>query len=279
MLDLVHSLGTAAARVTDLGHSHGWTLHRAVLEDGREVFVKNAPGRPEVIAAEAAGLRWLAEPGAVPVPEVLGSADGVLVLPWMEGEAPTAEAAERFGRELAGLHLAGAPSYGAPWKGFIAELPLDNRESADWATFYAERRLAPFLRAASDSGRLGPSDVRQIERVMRRMPELAGPAEPPSRIHGDLWSGNLLWSAGRVYLIDPAAHGGHRESDLAMLELFGAPHLDRILAAYAETAPPSDGRRGRVALHQLHPLLVHVVLFGGSYRESLLAAARQSLRV
>ena len=278
MLDLVHSLGTAAIRVTDLGSSHGWTLHRALLEDGREVFVKAAPDHAKVIAAEAAGLRWLAAARAVPVPDVLAARDGVLVLPWLEGEVPTAEAAERFGRDLAALHLAGAPEYGAPWAGYIAELPLDNTHTLDWATFYGERRLLPYLQQAADRGRLGPAEVRLVETVIGRLAELAGPPEPPSRIHGDLWSGNLLWSGGRVHLIDPAAHGGHRETDLAMLEWFGAPHLDRMLAAYTETAPLAEGRRDRIALHQLHPLLVHVVLFGGSYRESLVAAARQSLR-
>ncbi len=278
MRDLVHSLGTTAVKVVDLAHRHGCTLHRAVLADGREVFVKDARAEPALVAAEAAGLRWLAEPGVMPLPEVLATGDGLLVLPWLEPSAPTAAAAERFGRDLAALHLSGAPSYGAPWQGFIGELRLDNRPLDDWPSFYAERRLLPYLRAAADRGELSPADVRLVEQVVARLPELAGPAEPPSRIHGDLWAGNLQWSGGRVYLIDPAAHGGHRETDLAMLEWFGAPHLDRIMAAYDEAAPLAQGRRGRVAVHQLHPLLVHVVLFGGSYRESLLAAARQSLR-
>src|SRR5262249_61636615 len=91
------------------------------------------------------------------------------------------------------------------------------------------------------------------------------------------WSGNVLWSGGRGLLIDPAAHGGHREMDLAMLALFGAPHLDRIVAAYEEVAPLADGWRSRVPLHQLHPLLVHVCLFGSGYRQSALDAARAAL--
>ena len=98
-----------------------------------------------------------------------------------------------------------------------------------------------------------------IEAAAARAAEVAGPPEPPSRIHGDCWSGNVLWSGGRGWLIDPAAHGGHRESDLAMLALFGAPHLGEILAAYQEAAPLADGWAARVPLHQLHPLLVHVL--------------------
>jgi fructosamine-3-kinase len=87
----------------------------------------------------------------------------------------------------------------------------------------------------------------------------------------------VLWPGGRGWLIDPAAQGGHRETDLAMLALFGAPYLDRILGGYQEAAPLAPGWRQRVPLHQLHPLLVHVCLFGGPYRESALAAARAVL--
>ncbi|MGW0486383.1 fructosamine kinase family protein [Nonomuraea sp. NPDC003214] len=116
-----------------------------------------------------------------------------------------------------------------------------------------------------------------IERAVERFGEVAGAPEPPARIHGDLWSGNLLWSAGTGVLVDPAAHGGHRETDLAMLALFGAPYLDRILGAYREEAPLADGWRERVPLHQLHPLLVHVVLYGGAYRDGLMAAVRNVL--
>jgi len=146
-----------------------------------------------------------------------------------------------------------------------------------WPQWYARERLLPYLRRAFDAGTLTGPDIRLIERVASRAGALAGPAEPPSRIHGDCWSGNLLWSGGRTWLIDPAAHGGHRESDLAMLALFGAPYLDRIMAGYQEAAPLAAGWRARVPLHQLHPLLVHVCLFGAAYRDAALDAARRAL--
>lgn len=270
--------------VQDLGSSHAWRLHRAELPDGRRAFVKTASSTSNVsdlFISEAAGLRWLKAAGQVPVPEVWEAGPDRLVLEWVEPGRPSAEAAERFGRELARLHRAGADAFGAPWPGFIAELPMDNSPvdgaPADWPAFYAERRLLPFLRSAADAGRLSPSDVQLVEEVIDRLPELAGPAEPPARIHGDLWSGNVLWSDGRAVLIDPAAHGGHRETDLAMLALFGAPHLSTILGAYREEAPLADGWRERVPLHQLHPLLVHVCLYGEPYRDSLRAAAASLL--
>jgi fructosamine-3-kinase len=201
----------------------------------------------------------------------------MLILPWLPPGAPTPEAAERLGRELAVLHSSSPPAtYGAPWEGFIADLPLDNAlVEGEWADWYAERRLVPFLRRGARS--LGQDGVRLVERVIEEIGALAGPPEPPSRIHGDLWSGNVLWTDGRAMLIDPAAHGGHRETDLAMLALFGAPSLDRVLAAYDETLALADGWRERVPLHQLHPLLVHVALFGAGYRARTVEAARAAL--
>ncbi|GAA3712411.1 fructosamine kinase family protein [Nonomuraea antimicrobica] len=245
-------------------------MRRGVLDDGREVFAKSGPAS-EGFASEAAGLRWLGEAAAVP--EVIDVRPDRLVLSWVRQEPPGPPAAERFGRSLARLHRAGAPGFGAPWPGFIAELPMGNSPAADWPAFYAERRVLPFLRTA----RLGSSDAALVERAVGRLAEVAGPAEPPARIHGDLWSGNVLWSGGDGVLIDPAAHGGHRETDLAMLDLFGLPYLDRVLGAYREEFPPAEGWRERVPVHQLHPLLVHVVLFGGAYRESLMSAVRRVL--
>ncbi|GAA3566386.1 fructosamine kinase family protein [Nonomuraea rosea] len=274
-------MGPIAMRVVaDLGASHGWRLQRAVLDDGREVFAKIAVDS-EVFAsevsssgafsAEAAGLRWLGE--AIAVPEVIEAGPDRLVLSWVAEEAPGAVAAERFGRSLARLHRAGAGSFGAPWPGFIAELPMDNSPVAGWPEFYGSRRVLPFLRQA----RLPARDVAVVERAVERFAEVAGPPEPPARIHGDLWSGNVLWSGGSGVLIDPAAHGGHRETDLAMLALFGLPYLDRVLGAYQEEWPLAEGWRRRVPLHQLHPLLVHVVLYGGGYRDALMNAVRRVL--
>ena len=259
----------------DLGVSHEWSLRRVTLADGRRVFVKQAR-RPidGLFAAEAAGLHWLAEADGAPVPEVLAADDTTLVLPWIETGPPTAEAAERFGRELAALHGSGAPAYGAPWPGYIASLPLDNGPGDDWPEWYARRRVLPYVREAVDRGALSARDAAEIERALHHVADAAGPPEPPARIHGDLWSGNVLWTEDRAWLIDPAAHGGHRETDLAMLALFGAPRLERVIAAYDEAAPLADGWRDRVPLHQLHPLLVHVALFGASYRDQALAAAR-----
>jgi fructosamine-3-kinase len=279
------------SRVRDLrpaGAAHRWRYYRADLADGRAVFAKvAAAGLDGLFGAEAHGLRWLAEAGAVGVPEVAGWDEATLVVSWVDCGPPGAAAAERFGRQLATMHRAGAATFGAPWPGFIASLSMPNghcrppgqpaASQVSWPDWYAEFRVLPYLRMAVDAGTLSSADAGIVEKAAARAGSVAGPAEPPSRIHGDLWSGNILWSAGTGWLIDPAAHGGHRETDLAMLALFGAPHLDRILAAYREQAPLPAGWSQRVPLHQLHPLLVHVCLFGTAYAEPVRTAARAVL--
>ncbi|MFZ3565506.1 fructosamine kinase family protein [Streptomyces sp. BH097] len=257
-------------------------LAEITLDDGRVVVVKHAD-TPAAVRAEAAGLRWLAAADAVAVPAVHGSDDRCLVVDRVEEGRPSPDAAERFGTDLARLHGAGAPAFGAappegPTDAYIGLAPMRNVPGDDWPRWYAAHRVLPYLREAVDAGTLSPAEAKPVESVCERLPELAGPAEPPARLHGDLWNGNLLWGAdGAARLIDPAAHGGHRETDLAMLHLFGAPHLDRILDGYQRAAPLAAGWRDRVPLHQLFPLLVHTVLFGRGYAEQAVAAARSQL--
>jgi fructosamine-3-kinase len=281
-------LGVRFTEVSDVGGQHGYRHVTGTLADGRAVFAKVAPEPGEAFAAEANGLRWLAAAdGGPPVPKVIGVSPELLVIELVETlsrERTPAHAARRFGADLARMHAAGAPSFGAPWPGYIASLPLDNTPldgpapgETDWGSWYARRRLLPYLRRARGKGAVSRAEVSLVESVIDRIGELAGPPEPPSRIHGDLWWGNVVWSGGRGWLIDPAAHGGHRETDLAMLDLFSAPELDEILQGYTDTAPLADGWRSRVPLHQLHPLLVHVCLFGGGYSAQLAAAARAAL--
>ncbi|EPJ34824.1 hypothetical protein STAFG_8107 [Streptomyces afghaniensis 772] len=257
-------------------------LAEVTLDDGRVVIVKRVDD-PGATRAEAAGLRWLAGAGTVRVPAVHGHDAHWLVVDRVEQGRPSREAAVRFGRDLAALHAAGAPAFGAPPPGgpadaYIGLAPMRNEPRTDWPGWYAEHRVLPYLRRAVDQGTVQPGEATDVERLCERLPELAGSAERPARLHGDLWNGNVLWAAdGDVRLIDPAAHGGHRETDLAMLRLFGCPHLDEVLDGYQEKAPLADGWTDRVGVHQLFPLLVHAVLFGRSYAEQALAVARTAL--
>lgn len=254
--------------------------HRVTLADGREAFVKSRQETiPGEYASEGAGLAWLAEPGHVRTPAVLEVDERYLVLEWIEPGHLSETGAEDLGRGLALTHLTGADCFGvaggpAATAGF-GSLRLSNEPAPDWPSFYAERRLLPVARIAGERGALSVNAMRAVERVCERIAELCGPAEPPARLHGDLWSGNVLAGTdGRPWLIDPSAYGGHREMDLAMLRLFGAPS-ERIFSAYEEAAPLSDGWRERVELCQLAPLLVHAALFGGSYGAAAERAARR----
>jgi fructosamine-3-kinase len=254
------------------------TATRIRLSDGTTALVKTHHQAPEgFFDAEARGLAWLREArsqGGVAVPEVLGHDHECLILRWVEPGKNTVDAATAFGRSLAATHRAGADGFGAEQDGFIGRLPLPNRPAPSWPEFYATRRVLPYLKLARDRGAASAEDAAAIEGVLGRLGELV-PDEPPSRLHGDLWNGNVLWGLdGEVYVIDPAAHGGHRETDLAMLLLFGLPHLQRVLDAYEEAHPLAAGWRDRVAVHQLFPLLVHAGLFGGGYAARAAGAAR-----
>jgi fructosamine-3-kinase len=255
-------------------------VRRVRLAAGREAVVKR--DEPVALVAEAAGLRWLRVSGGPPVPEVFDERPGELVSAFVPAGRASAEAAAEFGRRLAVLHAAGAPAFGAPPPGGPADArigtaPMRNEVAPAWPRWYAADRLLPYLRSARDSGAMTARQGADVERVVERIDELAGPPEPPARLHGDLWSGNVLWSADGAWIIDPAAHGGHRETDLAMLALFGCPHLDAVLAGYQEAAPLAGGWRDRVPLHQLFPLLVHAVLFGPGYAAQAADAARTTL--
>ncbi|GAA0213920.1 fructosamine kinase family protein [Saccharothrix mutabilis subsp. mutabilis] len=270
--------GEAAAELTGVPALEVRPLGGAVFEvdlaDGDLVVVKRHDD-PNAVLAEAKSLEWLAEPEGPPVPGVRGHGGHWLVMDQVERGRATPGAAEEFGRRLAALHATGAPAFGAPppdgpEHASIGLAPMRNRPHDTWADWFKADRIDFYLRRAVNQGELTTDQAKLVDAV-----RVEAPDEPPARLHGDLWNGNVHWAAdGRAWLIDPAAHGGHRESDLAMLDLFGCPHLDRVLAAYQEVAPLADGWRDRVPLHQLFPLLVHVVVFGGSYVQRTLTAAR-----
>jgi fructosamine-3-kinase len=259
-------LGVAVVATTPVAGGDVCSATRLRLSNGTSALIKTRPHAPaDFFLTEAAGLRRLAAAGGIAVPEVLAVEEDCLIETWIEGARPTAEAAEQLGRALAVTHASGAPGFGTETgaDGYIASLPLPNRGAPTWPEFYATRRVLPYLKLASDRGGISTTDTEAVEQVVRRIVDLAGPDEPPALLHGDLWSGNLVWGLHTtVWAIDPAVHGGHRETDLAMLSLFGCPHLPRVLDAYQEVAPLADGWEERVALHQLFPLLVHACHFG-----------------
>jgi fructosamine-3-kinase len=264
--------------------------------DGRQAsaddFVKRRADAPDgFFAWEAAGLGWLGAAGGAAVVGVRQVGDTHIVLDRITLAPGSRSAAEDFGRSLAATHSAGADAFGAAppgWTGdgWIGRQVLPIRSFDRWGEFFATVRLWPYARAARRIGNLTGAAAGAVEKVCERL--VAGEFDdnaPPARIHGDLWGGNVLYGQGgrhgrvghggraqagggrstSALLIDPAAHGGHRLTDLAMLALFGTEHLPRVLAAYAEVVPLRPDWSALIGLHQLHPLLVHAVTHGPGY--------------
>lgn len=258
-------------------------------------FTKYTPAsHPQAALVEAAGLDWLksAEASGGPaVVAVLAAEPGLLRLDEVSTAGPGAEAAAEFGAALARMHRSLAPDtlFGALGRDHPADqaplfgpaehpLPMGAGQHRSWGVFHAQQRLDPVLERL----RLTASSSDWEVLIAARERICAGAfddEESASLIHGDLWSGNVLWSPAGAVLIDPAAHAGHRESDIAMLQLFGMPYLDELLEAYQQTHPLRNGFQQRVPVHQLFYLAVHWLLFGSAYRSPTLAAARAATEV
>ncbi len=291
---LAAALGSAVADARSLAGGDINQAYQIRLDDGRRLFAKANSRSPRgMFDAEARGLRWLAEAGALRIPNVVAVAtpDGgaqFLALELIESGRPAPDFDQRLGRGLAALHRFGAPGFGLDHDNFIGRLPQANGAPAGvrpgpaelpaggtasgWAEFYRTQRLEAQLRLAVDEGHATQRMRRGFDRLFAELDDLVGPPEPPARLHGDLWGGNLLCDQqGAPCLIDPAVYGGHREVDLAMMRLFGGFGA-RVFAAYAEAWPLADGAPERVPLYQLYPLMVHVNLFGGGYVGSVESA-------
>ena len=267
---LADALGVEVDSMARLGGGDVAESYRVELTDGRTVFAKTHRDPPAAFfSTEAEGLRWLREPDELPVPAVLAVSDGddgpaLLALEWIDEAArPVDEAG--FGRALARLHRTGLPSFGRADRRTTGSRALPNDPCDTWVEFFRDRRLVPLRRLATDARALPTAALAKLDSVIDRLAEFAGPPEPPARLHGDLWAGNrIVDRAGRSWLIDPAAHGGHREFDLAMMRLFGGYGVEAF-EAYDTEYPLADGWQRRVPLHQLAPLTVHAIKFGGGY--------------
>lgn len=269
---LAQLLGAQVCRVRPLAGGDINEAHELLLADGRRLFAKsNARAPARMFQLEAEGLAWLAAARALRVPEVFEvvppseAGPGALVLELIEPGPRARDFDEQLGRGLASLHRSGGGQFGLARDNFIGSLPQHNAPAPTWAEFYAERRLRPLFERARARGLFDAVLSRAAERLLAGLEQRVGPPEPPARLHGDLWAGNVCVSAaGAPVLIDPAVYGGQREMDLAMMRLFGG-FGPRTFAAYEEAFPLAPGHRERVPLYQLYPLLVHLELFGSGY--------------
>ena len=232
---------------------------------------------------EALGLAWLAETDTLRIPAVLHVQDvendtpSFLALEFLQTDDKANDYDEELGRGLASLHRHGAPHFGLDYNNYIGTLEQDNTTRDSWAEFYWMNRLEPLVRRAHDASLLSRTDVQQFGKLEAVIDDRVGPKEPPSRLHGDLWSGNQhIGPRGLPSLIDPAVYGGHREIDLAIMRLFGG-FSEQVFMHYAEAFPLEVEAQRRIPLYQLYPLLVHVNLFGGTYVDGVRTALRRML--
>ena len=266
-------LGLSIAGSRSLG---GGCIHHAQqLETNRGAYFLKYNHRREApnFEAEEKGLNLLAATDTLPVPRPVlrGEAEDLAFL-MLEYVAPGRKAGdfwENMGAGLARLHLHSAPQFGLDHDNYIGALPQSNRQNNTWPAFFAEERIRPMLRLAFDGGKLDRRSAPQFEALLGRLASFF-PEEPPALIHGDLWGGNLLTSpGGHAVLIDPAVYYGHREIELAFMQLFDS-HPPALYAAYHSTYPLEKGWQSRLDLYNLYPLLVHVNLFGGGYADSVM---------
>ena len=238
--------------------------------DQGRFFVKlnrDCPG--DFFNREAEGLQLLAAAGqelTVPVPVLYGQTTQVkfLVLNWLEKERYHPPFWQTFALGLTALHRHTATQFGLATGNYIGRLPQPNQHHDNWAAFYATQRILPLAQQAFDAGLFDEADVQAAEQVCARLHHYF-PAEPPALLHGDLWGGNYLCTTGnRAAIFDPAVYYGHREMDIAMSLLFGG--FDQAFYHfYQEAYPLEKNWRERIALCQLYPLMVHLLLFGGGY--------------
>lgn len=223
---------------------------------------------PGMFAFEARGLTILENAACIQVPGVLHYTEtgnySFLLLGFIKSQVPSANFWQLFGQRLALLHQKSSPDFGLDHDNYIGSLKQSNNNHLRWTEFLIGERLQPQVKLAFDESLLNIRDLQRLELLYKKLPEIL-PVEPPSLIHGDLWSGNyMVGSDGNPCIIDPAVYYGHREMDIAMSKLFGGFSME-FYRSYNEEYPMEKGWEDRVELNQLYPLLVHLNLFGGGY--------------
>jgi fructosamine-3-kinase len=244
----------------------------AILSDGTDsVFVKYSAAADGVqqFELEGAGLALLALRAAARTPAAMGvltvnGGGALLVLEAVPGIPRAPRDWRLIGRALAQLHQVTADQFGLEHDSYFGPLRMDNTPTADWPTFYAERRLRPLLRLAVDGGKLALEDAREVERLLARLPDLCGPAVAPALLHGDAQQNNFISTEAGAVLVDPCVYFGHPEIDLALLDYF-EPAPEAVFDGYREVRPIDPGFPARRSLWRLHGFLACVAVAGAAY--------------
>jgi fructosamine-3-kinase len=264
-------LGERILSVRPLGGGCIGEVYRVELEKGPPLVAKVDTGGESHLEREAYMLRYLREKSDLPIPEVYHGSETLLLMEFVEGSSRFTEGAERHAAELlAGLHGIKAGSYGHERDTLIGALDQLNPPTKSWAEFFRDNRLLYIALVAHEAGRLPVEDLHRVERLAEMLYELIEDPNPPSLIHGDVWSANVLAKGDRITaFLDPAIYHADPEIELAFISLFGS-FGNAFLERYQEIRPLRDGFfEVRRDLYNLYPLLVHTYYFGGGYLESV----------
>ena len=270
---LEDALGSEVRTCTPVGG--GCIAHAGRLETaGGTYFLKWSDGdAAQAFVLEAQGLRALREAAgaAIAVPEVIDverggdEHPGFLVLEWIDEGSQRQQCWEALGEGLASLHRHTNDRYGFEADNFIGRLPQKNGWRDRWPIFFREERLAPQVAMARERGRWRQAWDAPLENLHGQLGDLLPEQPEASLLHGDLWGGNILaTSDGRPVILDPAVYYGHRETDLAMSELFGCLPSP-FYRAYRNAWPLASGYEERREIYNLYHLINHLNHFGASY--------------
>lgn len=272
-------LGMPLLEVSPLAGGDINQVFRLHFGHSRDLVLKlNSKDRyPGMFEKEAAGLKLLESAGCrTPGVEMSFVEKGhqFLILESIEEGRPISSSWEKFGRQLAKIHLHSQDAFGLNHDNYIGSLNQINKPAENWIDFFISARLEPLIRMACERNSLGDKHIKDFDSLFSRLDSLI-PEEKPALLHGDLWSGNLMFDTqGEPVFIDPAVYFGHREVDIAMTRMFGGFN-PRFLESYNEILPLVTDWEDRVALHNLYPTLVHLVLFGNSYRSGIESALKR----
>lgn len=245
-----------------------------ILTHSHSFFCKlnNATKFPQLFEKEKHGLKTLASINIIRTPGIIGCFEindiQILIIEWIEPGEQTPLFWEQFGHQLASLHLISTLNFGFSEWNYMGCVIQDNKSSFDWINFFINQRLEPIIKKCTDSGLLTSKHCKAFEFIYKQLDHIF-PIEPASLLHGDLWSGNVLCSKGSTpVLIDPAVYYGHRSMDLAMTTLFGK--FDPLFyQAYNNIYPLPKNYKEQWQVCHFYPLLIHLFLFGISYRSRI----------
>ena len=255
----------------------------AILSNGTcSVFIKlseTAHGLDQ-FEVELAGLRFLSERSGVPIPSPIGivPVDGgvILVLEAVQAVERGTHQWREIGRTLARIHKIQWDRCGSEIQGYWGPLYQDNRPMRDWLTFYIERRLWPRLMGAIDSGNLPTAIIRQVEKLISRLPNLCIPDIKPSLLHGDAQQNNFISTQLGAMVIDPSVYFGNPEMDLAHVDIF-QPVPEDVFIGYQEIMPMDPGFSERRPLWRIPGYLAAVTVEGAGYLDKLTDALQKYL--